>query len=1099
MRLRGKHWIKAGIVLAACVCAGIGPAKAAEPAPAMEAVPEWLYASYSFGTNTEDDTIIGGMRLYKGENVVYPTAPTEENGGCSYRIDGVDNDASMCRTVKGDRACAAAVRHYCPGRPEGKRVVSGYIYFDAGRNFTPADRELTFEIEYFDEGTDSFQLMYVNGEETVDTVEVERTDTKTWKVKSFTVRDAYFNGEVPTPLGDGSCDFRIECRGTDTAIGKVSLYNDADSVSGRSYQAVSLGGVPTARSYFTQNMWSADSRQICLYGADGWVYAYHIADGTVRKIARTGSDFYVSKGNYFYYINTAAKTINRISLDTYQEEVLTAYPPGIYGNPSYIHVNNADTKLTVMFAENASPLDLELGEAGTLERRNRRLPVYDIPSGTWDLRYTHEFPAGTPHMTHLMINPEYDNLVFFCHEGTTTKIPDRMWTLNTETGAQKNIFVQQANSVDADSAVKTGETSGHENWTADGEHMVFVKYPYATNVGMNGIVRIDKYGENREYINDDYRYWHCHPSPDNRFVTADTMMTNTAAGQNINMSVGNCDIALVDSKTSSSVLLAHIRAGSVHPYQPHPAFSPDGRLVAFARVNEDELLQVGIMDITDLTAGKPGETFQGRTNEDAGVLVSEPDISSGGVSVDYQGTAETALTLYGAEYDGALLSDVKTAEAKISAGSSGSLWLGGLAEHASVFLWKDDMIPLSFQPSAPEKLRVIQNSSSGVVLGWFPPVNLLSEGIEYEVWRNDEKIGQVSDGYFKDVSAVPDTRCVYRVRAVYPRGTVSPFAETAVTSVSGEMYFVLAHGGERQGLAFLDNSTNPGGDSYTEPAEIGGRQCRKSTSQTVDGKTKTGKFYFACDAGYVDPTDHEIMFTVTYYDNGTAPVYMEYNAMDGTVAKRVPLANRTNTEEWVTASVTVHDAAFTHAAALSYCDFRIEGGPDTYIYAMRAENKTVKSMNALQKSFCLLGETVSGSGLHFYKEGTGDSAFSAGEKGGKACVTIESGKYLYFDVDDAFLCGDAKHGVSIEITYFDEGAGDIMLQYNSNDPTYTGARAYKKCLFGKKTDSRTWKTEKILLVDTSFQNAQDAPYLSDFRIFASDGLSAAKVKVAARP
>ena len=46
----------------------------------MEAVPEWLYASYSFGTNTEDDTIIGGMRLYKGENVVYPTAPTEENG-----------------------------------------------------------------------------------------------------------------------------------------------------------------------------------------------------------------------------------------------------------------------------------------------------------------------------------------------------------------------------------------------------------------------------------------------------------------------------------------------------------------------------------------------------------------------------------------------------------------------------------------------------------------------------------------------------------------------------------------------------------------------------------------------------------------------------------------------------------------------------------------------------------------------------------------------------------------------------------------------------------------------------------------------------------
>jgi hypothetical protein len=1066
----------------------------------IEAISQWLYASYSFGTDINDDTVIGGMKLYKGEDIVYPVESSEENGWCGYRIDNVTHDSSMYRTEKENRSCAAAVKHYCSARSEDKRIVGGYIYFDAGKNFTVNDRNLTFEIEYFDEGTRNFGIRYVNGEDTFGVIEISRSDTKKWKTEKFTVNDAYFNKSKPTLLGDGTCDFRIEDIGGEVAIGKISLYNYADNVSGRSYKAVSLGNTPTQRAYFTQSMWSADSKNILLRAGDGWVYEYNVADETSKKIAKTSSDFYVSPGNYFYYVNTVSKTINRISLDTYEEEVLTGYPDGADGTPNYIHVNNADTKLTVMFYENSSDKDWEIGENGNLERRNRRIPIYDIVTGEWDLRYTHEFGAGTPQMTHLMINPEYDNLVFFCHEGTTTKIPDRMWTINTDTGEKKNIFIQQNNSLDQDSPIKTGETSGHENWTADGEHMVFVKYPYDTNVGMNGIVRVDKYGEDREYINDDYRYWHCHPSSDNRFVTADTMLTGASMGTNVNMSFGSSEIVLIDIKTSSSILLTKIKAGGTHPYQPHPAFSPNGKLVAFSCSNGDELLQVGIMDITDLTAGKEGEVFESNTNEDKGAVVSEPFVQNGRSSVTVNGTLETDLNLFGAEYDSEKrLTKVKLLEDTVNKGETKELIVDGISNEGKIFLWKSNGVPFSFIPSAPEKLRVVKAMSNSITLGWFPPSNLSSSGIKYDIWRDGTKIGTVSDGYFKDCDVDENTEYYYEVRAVYPQGSVSPCANIKAKTMSGEIYSVISSPIINSGLNFLENSSNPNADSYTEETEIGGKTCRKSTLQYAEGKNKTGKFYFVANIGYISPSDHDIEFTVTYYDNGTAPIYIEYNASDGSVAKRFFLTERQNTCEWMTASVSVSDAEFVRAHSLSDCDFRIEGGADTYIYEAKVKNLSTQSGEALQESYCTLGNEINNEGLIFYQENSGDSSFFVDEKGGKSCVCIENGKYMYFDVDDNFIYGDAKRGISIEIEYFDDNTDYIYLQYNTNDETYTFNKAYKQCLFVKKTGSGEWKKAKIILVDTCFKNSQDDPYKSDFRIFSSSVLSVHGVKVTAIP
>lgn len=1081
------------LLLAAMLMCG-AQASAAE----LDAVSEWKYMSYSFGTEDSDDIIIGGIRLFKEDELLSPVNPSEENENCSYISNTAKSDASVYRTKKGGADCMAAVKHYCPQREKGKRIVPGYIYFDAGSDITPEDKELTFEVEYFDEGTDKFGILYENENSGLSRIDIARTGTNQWKKVKKTVTDACFNADRPTALGDRKCDFRIEADGREAAIRKIELYNHYDAVSGRSYKMMSLGKEQTARTYFTQGMWTADSKKIILNAADGRLYEYNTGTEETKSLVKSSADFYVTPNNNLYYINTSKKTINRINLDTYAEEILTSYPPGAVNSPNYIHVNSSDTKLTVLFNENSSPLDVETNESGKPERRNRRIPVYDIPSGMWDLRYTHEFPSGTPHMTHLMINPVYDNLVYFCHEGTTTKIPDRMWTIDTNTGEQKNIFIQQPNSLGSDSEIKTGETSGHENWTADGEHMVFVKYPYNTNVGMNGIVRIDKYGENREYINDDYRYWHCHPSADNRFITADTMMSGITQGENVNMGFGSSDIVLVDSKTSSSKLLAEIKCGVTHPYQPHPAFSPNGRLVAFACVNEEELLCVGIMDVTDLTAGKDGESFCGNTNEDKGALVSEITNENGRTSVSIFGTGiENRFRLFGASYESTgELKEVSAASAAVGQSEEKKLETdaGGKA-----FLWTESGIPMSFAPTAPEKLRAAEISAYNVKLNWNRPLNLSDNEIKYEIYRNNEKIAESETGWYNDCNIEGDTEYVYEVCAVYPHGTVSPRARLKLKTKSGRIYSVIAANGEENGMIFLKNSDNPRTDSYTEKVSIGGKECRKSTSQIVEGKEKTGKFYFRTSESFVKKDDRNITFSVTYYDLGTGDIFAEYNAADGSVAKRAKIAKRGNTQKWITAEVSVSDACFVHSPTLSGCDFRIEGGADTYIYEVVLKNSAVHTPCGFTVGKFTAGENMTESGMTFFKGNSGDSAYTLTEKGGRKCVYTAAGKNMYFGVDDSFIYGDAKHGVSIEIEYFDEGSSDIILHYNTNDPTYTGNAAYKSAVIGKCGGSGQWKKLKTVFVDTYFTNMQDAPYKADFRITSSAGLCVSGVKVKEMP
>ncbi len=85
--------------------------------------------------------------------------------------------------------------------------------------------------------------------------------------------------------------------------------------------------------------------------------------------------------------------------------------------------------------------------------------------------YERNFKKPFNDVAHLMVCPENHELMFFCHEGETFYISNRLWLYDMGTGKEWNIAKQ---TLDRDGNL--GDCFGHEMWTPDGKGLYFVKY-----------------------------------------------------------------------------------------------------------------------------------------------------------------------------------------------------------------------------------------------------------------------------------------------------------------------------------------------------------------------------------------------------------------------------------------------------------------------------------------------------------------------------------------------------------------------------------------------------------------------------------------------
>ena len=81
---------------------------------------------------------------------------------------------------------------------------------------------------------------------------------------------------------------------------------------------------------------------------------------------------------------------------------------------------------------------------------------------------------------------------------------------------------------------------------------------------------------------------------------------------------------------------------------------------------------------------------------------------------------------------------------------------------------------------------------------------------------------------------------------------------------------------------------------------------------------------------------------------------------------------------------------------------------------------------------------------------------------------------FHFKVNPNYIT-PSTNDVWIEYTYWDEGTSEMQLQYNSiENPVAKGIS------LGKRTDTKTWKTDFVHLTDANFTNNKGINY-SSFR------------------
>ena len=367
---------------------------------------------------------------------------------------------------------------------------------------------------------------------------------------------------------------------------KIEKHEVIDPTTGRKYYYINRGNHQLIREYYTTNLWAADNKRFIVQDDDVSApkYLYDTEKGTLQYL-----DFCynpaisIATDNLYYF---KGRNVWKMNLNTFEKE-LVAPVYDTWGGSWGTSLTNDEKYLAVNVTEYSDPLDLATPYRGF---RGRRVPVLNLETGEWNTSFHKEFigfDSESMVLNHIILNPVYDNLVFFAHEGNAERTPDRIWLLDLNTNKAFNLFRQKQVSEE-----RTGEPAGHEMWFGNGERLGYVKYPKAGNIAYSGIMTIDLTGKHKEYVNSDYQYWHCCASPANdRFIVADT---NNNVG-------GNIEIVLIDRYTGESHLLCKPRLGYwQHPGHAQPSFSQDGRQVHFVIGDRNGIISTAWMDVSDI-------------------------------------------------------------------------------------------------------------------------------------------------------------------------------------------------------------------------------------------------------------------------------------------------------------------------------------------------------------------------------------------------------------------------------------------------------------------------------------------------------------------
>lgn len=104
------------------------------------------------------------------------------------------------------------------------------------------------------------------------------------------------------------------------------------------------------------------------------------------------------------------------------------------------------------------------------------------------------------------------------------------------------------------------------------------------------------------------------------------------------------------------------------------------------------------------------------------------------------------------------------------------------------------------------------------------------------------------------------------------------------------------------------------------------------------------------------------------------------------------------------------------------------------------------------------------------------------------CMTVgPSGKFIYFTITNQAFKNGKSPMAAITIDYFDEGSGDVIVQYDSLDDS-TNQGQFKLVTLARLENSKTWKSDTVDISDARFSGRCNG---YDFRIAVPTGVELA--------
>lgn len=238
--------------------------------------------------------------------------------------------------------------------------------------------------------------------------------------------------------------------------------------------------------------------------------------------------------------------------------------------------------------------------------------------------------------------------------------------------------------------------------------------------------------------------------------------------------------------------------------------------------------------------------------------------------------------------------------------------------------------PLRNAPPAPPVLKS-RTSNRTLYVQWDKSADDFDAVSEYAVFIDGKETGKVSEAsaitgeintYILE-NAQENKEYDVSVIAYDHDGLASEAAHITASLEKMASVDLADPEGSSDGLSFIVNDDVSSGDSHTVQIEKEGVICRKNVDRKpINGRSLTF-LYFTADRSIISSDEPNVTVMITYFDEGTGSVLLQYNALGGAIAKQVTAANLTDSKTWKTAVVKLTDANFTAPPALTNSDFRI--------------------------------------------------------------------------------------------------------------------------------------------------------------------------------